>query len=503
MKVCRGMIAGGFAVMLAVVLMVLAAAGSIGWGAAAALLALCVLTQLSLRVANGRWARRALLLWPVLFAVQAVLSFHAYFLTGWDVNTILESAYALAGGDALVDHYYFSLYPNNVFLTLIFAAVIRVLRLLLGNPGLDRCVYVLIVMQCALNTLTGALSARLAKRWTGSDGFALLTAVVYTGFIGISPWLLIPYSDGMALVFPVAILTLYQMQRDGARKGLCWLGIGGLTAAGYLIKPQAAIVTIALLIVEALRLLEQRRPAALAARVLCVAAIVLAAAGPGFDWVAAHSGVNLRPGYKLGPAHFAMMGLSERTGGTYDAQDLALSLSVEDPDERTQMQLGEIARRIQEMGPGGLLSHLARKLRINYGDGTFAWAKEGNFFREMIEDKDDTLSPLLKQIIGCTNGPLYDAMRAYFQNIWQALLLGALGMAAAYAAMRDKPGQRSLALAMMLSLIGLTIFELLFEARARYLYIYAPVYLLLGLCGLRYATQALNARLGKRGGAVR
>jgi hypothetical protein len=36
-----------------------------------------------------------------------------------------------------------------------------------------------------------------------------------------------------------------------------------------------------------------------------------------------------------------------------------------------------------------------------------------------------------------------------------------------------------------LSIIGLTIFELLFEARARYLYIYVPVYILVALYGIR------------------
>jgi ABC-type Na+ efflux pump permease subunit len=35
------------------------------------------------------------------------------------------------------------------------------------------------------------------------------------------------------------------------------------------------------------------------------------------------------------------------------------------------------------------------------------------------------------------------------------------------------------------AILGLTIFELLFEARARYLYCYAPVYAILGVLGLR------------------
>ena len=37
----------------------------------------------------------------------------------------------------------------------------------------------------------------------------------------------------------------------------------------------------------------------------------------------------------------------------------------------------------------------------------------------------------------------------------------------------------------MLAVIGLTVFELLFEARARYLYTYTPLYILLAVAGIQ------------------
>ena len=49
-------------------------------------------------------------------------------------------------------------------------------------------------------------------------------------------------------------------------------------------------------------------------------------------------------------------------------------------------------------------------------------------------------------------------------------------------------------LAIILSLIGLTLFELLFEARARYLYIYSPVYVIAAVYGIR----DLDYRLRKK-----
>lgn len=37
----------------------------------------------------------------------------------------------------------------------------------------------------------------------------------------------------------------------------------------------------------------------------------------------------------------------------------------------------------------------------------------------------------------------------------------------------------------MLSILGLTLFELLFEARARYLFTYAPLYIILAIYGFQ------------------
>ena len=37
----------------------------------------------------------------------------------------------------------------------------------------------------------------------------------------------------------------------------------------------------------------------------------------------------------------------------------------------------------------------------------------------------------------------------------------------------------------MLAVIGLTVFELLFEPRARYLYTYAPFYIILAVSGIQ------------------
>ena len=38
----------------------------------------------------------------------------------------------------------------------------------------------------------------------------------------------------------------------------------------------------------------------------------------------------------------------------------------------------------------------------------------------------------------------------------------------------------------MITIIGLTLFELIFEARARYLFAYVPLYIILAVCGIKF-----------------
>lgn len=46
----------------------------------------------------------------------------------------------------------------------------------------------------------------------------------------------------------------------------------------------------------------------------------------------------------------------------------------------------------------------------------------------------------------------------------------------------------------MLAIIGLTLFELIFEARARYLYTYVPLYIVLAIYGVSFISRKVINR---------
>lgn len=417
-----------------------------------------------------------------LFCVQAFLAYFCYFIPGFDLVSILKSAYAIAGGDERIDNYYLSIYPNNAALALLFGLVLRAFRFVTGGARLDRCVYCLVLLQCAINSWTAYLTARTAQGCLGERA-ALPAFLLYAAFTGFSPWSLVPYSDGVTLFIPVAILRLYQLR---ARR-CCWPLIGLLAGLGWCFKPQTAIAAIAVLAVEGARLLGERGagPGALsfARRAGCVALLAAVCAGPVRTAALNASPIELRPGWSVGPLHYVMMGLNPQTNGVYHDDDFALSAQAPDPQTRAERQLERIRERVSAMDAKDWALHLARKALSNFSDAPVIWSYDGVALWQRVEDKDAVLSPLLKRLLAVDEDGAYtvSGLFVYFQCVYIALLC--FSLAACVRALRRSTPDPAEGAA-MLALFGLMLFQMIFEAGNRYLYIYTPLLVLLALRGL-------------------
>jgi riboflavin transporter FmnP len=62
-------------------------------------------------------------------------------------------------------------------------------------------------------------------------------------------------------------------------------------------------------------------------------------------------------------------------------------------------------------------------------------------------------------------------------------------MLSVFSAFAQKKSEKNV---IMLAIIGLTIFELIFEARARYLYTYVPLYIVLAMYGIERISYLLR-----------
>ena len=409
----------------------------------------------------------------VFLVFQIYCVWNYYFLTDWDVKTVTNASIAAANGTGM-DKFqpYFSRYPNNLFLVWIYGVLIRIFQ----RIGLNYRMGIL-VCQCGLSWGTGIILYYVVKEITGNRCASCFAWLVYLLLIGISPWVSIPYSDSMGLILPIAILGVYIWSErcSGKVKNFLWAVMGFLTIIGYHIKPQIAIVSIAVWICVIWRSLPKKKE--LVYRIGCFGAGCVA--GIWISSTCIHSlGITIDENKTYGMPHFLMMGMNYSEGfegnGVWNAEDVKFSAGFDTAEERKKENLRIARERIREMGIPGMAKLMQRKILTNYNDGTFAWGWEGLFYVEKLSTKSNSLSEFLGNLY--YNRDWEGKYYKYFYNfelmIWLAVLFCTL-----LCTVQKK--EMPFLGAIMLSIIGLTVFELLFEARARYLYTYIPMYIVL------------------------
>lgn len=169
-----------------------------------------------------------------------------------------------------------------------------------------------------------------------------------------------------------------------------------------------------------------------------------------------------------------MMGWNDEFGGVYANKDVWFSKSFDTNAERRKANIETFKSRIKEMGASGIKDLAIKKTLTNYNDGTFAYGQEGKFFLDEHETGNKSFRKLLNKIYK-PSGKYYSTFQIVMQIVWIGTLIFNI-----LAINRENDEK---IYAMQLSIIGLTVFETLFEARARYLFAYVPIYIILASTG--------------------
>ena len=404
----------------------------------------------------------------ILFIAELIYTSSAFFFSDWDPAAVLDCVYKIlrsAQDEVSLD--YFSNHPNNLMIVFIYVTVLRIC----GIFG-TQSVLCLTGFQCLLFTLSGVLLFLIAKE-IYSYRYAMVLWLVYALWIGLNPWLIITYSDCVGLIFPLLTLFLFiKLEKKGYNPVYPAL-MGIVAALGYAVKPQTVIIYIAIVIVS---VTDRKKLKGIIISVISLVLMWLIITKMFYPSL----GLKLDKNKSFGVAHYLMMGLNDETDGVYSNDDTNFTDSIEDPAERTITNLSVAKDRIKSFGASGVVKHLIKKQLVNFGDGTFAWGIDGNFFagtgfEGIPAIHENKIRPYILSVI--TVGEKYfGKYRIIMQTIWITVLFYCFltGLFALFA------GKNTDVLSvMMLSLSGLIIFELLFEAKARYLFAYLPVFLIL------------------------
>lgn len=414
----------------------------------------------------------------ILIIIQIIILKNVYFETTWDVEHMMDTAinFGKTGvfeNNEYYDKYqYFSVYPNNLFLAKIFSIIARILN---NFNKIDYTYKICDLIGIILVDLSGIIMVKTIANITENKIYKIIGAIVFFCFIGLSPWFLVPYSDTYSIIFPIFILYNYTKQN---KKIYNYILIGLFSYIGYLIKPTTVIVVIAISIVELYKIfikLINKKNIELVKIIYIILGIIIAILlNFGLNRIVTY---NVNKQTSLTMYHYLMMGLNPETIGTYSSEDVLNSLKIYKFEKRISFNKHKIRERANLLDFKKFREFYTKKILINYNDGTFAWGREGGFF-EKENDIDNNLAKKLKSFY-YLNGDSYKIFVSIMQTIWLTLILFTL-IKAIFEKFTYKDS------VMYLSIIGLTIFTLLFEARARYLYTYSTFYIILAVTIIKF-----------------
>ncbi|MBD5542715.1 MAG: hypothetical protein HDR01_00360 [Lachnospiraceae bacterium] len=427
---------------------------------------------------------------PIVYCILAGLFLLQLFFVcsvstqiGWDCNNLITPALSDEIGSY---NTYFSQYPHNLFLLLILKGLGKCFGFLgIHNMWLAYSVFNTVMVDFAILFLVK--SALLI----GTKKFSYITLWTAILFLGFTPYLIVPYTDTLSMPFIAGAFYFY------CWISLCWkqkkkalfplLCFPFFLLLGFLIKPTAAILLIAIVLIflcfhfkqflseKVLKKLFLKR---LGYFLGC--GLFLLAGFKGFhSYADTLDMLDLNHNLSVSMTHYLMMGtniLKTETGfsyGGFNMDDINITMSYTNPKDAKKANLEEYKKRMKRFGIIGYLDFLNKKARQVTSEGDFYWGDEGSF-----ADWSRVGENLLTELI-YPNGAYYRIYTYVLQGLW---ILIFLGVALSPVLQKTDPGKEFFTV-VRCAIFGSLLFILIFEGRSRYLINYLPFYVLLAAYG--------------------
>jgi hypothetical protein len=397
----------------------------------------------------------------VLFIIQNYITYHIYFYPGWDAGAIRSSVFDIISNNGVIGEgnqfYWYSLNPNNLNLTGILL-LIEESSIKLGFNSY----YPWLIVNILLVNLAGIFTYLSVIKITKDKIIAIISWLLFSFLISLSPWISIPYTDTYAILFPISSFYLYITRDKNPGNSFRWFLIGIFSFLGYTIKPTSIIILIVIFINESIQFRRKKNCYSLErcgnVSIILLSIIPIMIIN---NYIVIKTGSDLDANQKLSPLHYLMMGLNTKTLGVYSGEDVMFSASFYPLEERNKANINKIQERLENFGILGYIEFLSKKALVNFSDGSFAWGEEGNFFEE-IPYRNNSVSTFLSDLF-YPGGRFNNTYLTISQLFWFTTLLLSLGAFLSYTE------EDYVVTAVVLSILGIIGFVMVFEARARYL----------------------------------
>lgn len=408
----------------------------------------------------------------ILFAIQLYILKGCLFNAGWDVlrTTLLDTWVNRSE--------YFSVNQNNLFLHGLFVFINNVREAI----GLDVDYYtVFAAIGCLFVAISICLASFVAYEFLGCV-WAFNAFILMGYFIGTNPMILVPYSDAYGMLCPsIVLFAAFCIKNQPLR----WSLICSFGYIGYNIKPTAIFIVVAIVVVSICRSipdvfkkhsLEEYKTAAIT--VICASLSVILSVFV-VSAIRNDSDVVVDDERSFTISHYLMMGINPETNGSFYGDDALFSYDIHEKEERQSENLKVWQERIASAGPIGIGELFVKKSLANYDSGIFSFLVEDESFETIVGDNQGLLDWYgIPYLDNDGIDPSETFWAAICQTIWISILIGI----ASLIIRRSNPAYVNV---MAITLLLLSGFLLIFECRARYLYLFSPYFVILGIIGWR------------------
>jgi len=420
----------------------------------------------------------------IVFIFQVVLAHAIYRPIGWDCGAIVECA---VKGDLTSERFYFSTYPNNLLMFCILKYLLK------GFFYFGRQNYWLFlsIINIVLVDITIYLVFAVCKKLFGlACGFA--SYALFILLFGLSPWLVVPYSDTFAMVFSPLVILLFLKFQEATHlfsKAILLFLIGFLSVAAYFIKPYTLIVLISILLYLLIHSMNSIKKIG-----IFILTVLIMLTGMSSSYLLYN--VTVKDAYSnvldysqsLPMSYYFMMGLNTATsGGTgrtlygaYNGDDNLFAYSLPTQQTKQSETLRIALERIKAYTPKGYIQFLSNKANWVFSDGTF-WVEGEGYDVDKPSVSTTNVSKWIQSGFRFY-GANYSDFANFAQGIWVILLF--LLICPLFNNSGDY--KKSIVNILRIAVFGFLLYQLLFEARSRYIITVLPVIIILATCGFSY-----------------
>ena len=396
-----------------------------------------------------------------------------------DYRYTMGAAWDLAHGGSLEGYSYFQMSPNNLNITIVLSLVYRLL------PELRATIW----LGALLTNASAVLASLGVYNITGREDVALATGVIGEILVALTWRAFIVYTDNYGMIFVALMLWVYTTRvRPEIKVPLMTF----FAACASYIKITNLVVFAALAANGLIgwlrtdgRRLNIRRMALYALSTVVMFGAMLGLQNP----------IRERCGFKPGPypkgwQFMFMVGQTNQTIGTTGGKNNGVRNTYikkyKDLDRVNKALFQRGVRRIRRRGLLGNIVFYEKKIDVAYNDGYFT-----NVQLPAMKDMDR--SALYDLYI--REGRFYQLGATLFQILWDGILAIMMLHAAldawrfrrrhskaptgngAWELAQADGTDRTLTL-LKISILAITLFLMLFEGRAKYLYMFMPVFLM-------------------------